>query len=366
MFTSVLVFILVLSVLVIVHEFGHFIMARRAGVWVEEFGFGLPPRVIGKKIGETIYSLNLLPFGGFVRLHGENTEDDITKPERAFLKKGKFTKTKIILAGVFMNFMLAILCFSVVYTFSGIPQESKNVKVLEIRENSPAKDAGLQEGDIVRKVENENVFQNDEFIAKVDARKGQATILTIERNSSTMEITVFPRKDPPAGEGSLGIMISSTEIAYPPIWQRPFYGAFYGLKDAFFWGKVVLQGFGKIFIDLFGGTVPRDVAGPVGIYALTTEAAKFGALALLNFVGILSVNLAILNVIPFPALDGGRLMFVGIESLFGKKVVPKLESTIHMVGMVILIILIVAITAHDIQRLISSGGVSGYIESVFK
>ena len=121
-----------------------------------------------------------------------------------------------------------------------------------------------------------------------------------------------------------------------------------------------------MFSDLFGGVVPKDVAGPVGIFALTTQAAKFGILALLNFIGILSVNLAILNVIPFPALDGGRLLFVGIESLFGRKVVPRIESTIHMIGMVILIILIIAITAHDIQRLISAGGVTGYIESVFK
>ena len=114
MITSVIAFILVLSVLILVHEFGHFIMARRAGVWVEEFGFGLPPRVLGKKFGDTIYSINLLPFGGFVRLHGENTEDSITNPDKAFLNKGKFIRSKIILAGVVMNFILAVFCFSLV------------------------------------------------------------------------------------------------------------------------------------------------------------------------------------------------------------------------------------------------------------
>ena len=122
----------------------------------------------------------------------------------------------------------------------------------------------------------------------------------------------------------------------------------------------------KIFTDLSGGTVPRDVAGPVGIFALTSEAAKFGILTLINFMGILSVNLAILNIIPFPALDGGRLLFIGIESLFGRKVIPKVETAIHTLGMIILLMLIFAITAHDIKRLISAGSISGYLDSVLK
>ncbi|OGM21765.1 hypothetical protein A2863_00110 [Candidatus Woesebacteria bacterium RIFCSPHIGHO2_01_FULL_38_9b] len=366
MISSVIAFILVLSVLILVHEFGHFIMARRAGVWVEEFGFGLPPRVLGKKFGDTIYSINLLPFGGFVRLHGENTEDSITNPDKAFLNKGKFIRSKIILAGVVMNFILAVFCFSLVYTFSGIPRESQNVKVLEIRENSPAAISGLKIDDIVRKVDEVTVTSNDEFIESVDGRRGKTVVLTIERDGNLQLISVMPRENPPESEGALGVVISSTEVVFPPLWKRPFLGVYNGFKEAWYWGSVVIQGFIKMFSDLFGGVVPKDVAGPVGIFALTTQAAKFGILALLNFIGILSVNLAILNVIPFPALDGGRLLFVGIESLFGRKVVPRIESTIHMIGMVILIILIIAITAHDIQRLISAGGVTGYIESVFK
>src|SRR4030067_3332150 len=122
MLISIITFLLVLSILVLVHEFGHFIMARRAGVWVEEFGFGLPPRVFGKKIGETIYSINLLPFGGFVRLHGENSEDEVKEPKRAFINQDKKTRSKIILAGVFMNFVLALLCFSLTYSLTGIPR----------------------------------------------------------------------------------------------------------------------------------------------------------------------------------------------------------------------------------------------------
>src|SRR3989337_4187087 len=135
---SILVFLLVLSILVRVHELGHFIVARKMGILVEEFGFGLPPRIIGKKIGETLYSINLLPFGGFVRLHGENTRDGVTKPKSAFINKSKKTRISVIVAGVIMNFIFAIVAFSVVYSFSGIPKESNKVKIVGVAPESPA------------------------------------------------------------------------------------------------------------------------------------------------------------------------------------------------------------------------------------
>jgi regulator of sigma E protease len=368
MITSIIIFIAVLSILVMVHEAGHFFAARRAGILVEEFGFGLPPRILGKKIGETIYSLNLLPFGGFVRLHGENTQESITDVKRAFLNQNKKIRTAVILAGVFMNFVLAILAFSIVYSFTGIPRESKNVRIVEIRPDSPASTSGLQIDDIVREIDESAISSNDEFIGYIEGKKETEIILKAERTgvSGLVEVRAVPRKDVPPGEGALGVVISSTEIYFPPFWQRPFYGVYYGFKDAFFWAGVVLGGFIKIFTDLFGGVVPQDLAGPVGIFALTSEAAKFGILTLVNFVGILSVNLAVLNVLPFPALDGGRLLFIGIESVFGCKVIPKVETAIHTLGMIILLLLIVAITAHDVRRLISAGSISGYLDSVIK
>lgn len=368
MLTSIIIFILVLSVLILVHEAGHFFAARKAGVLVEEFGIGLPPRIFGRKYGETVYSLNLLPFGGFVRLHGENSQETITNPKRAFLNQSKKTRAVIILAGVFMNFVLAILAFSIVYSFTGTPRESSNVRIVEIRPDSPAGTSGLREGDIVREIDDVKIDSNDAFISYIESKKGDEIVLRTERegSESLVEIKAMPRSDPPPGEGSLGVVISSTEVYFPPFWQRPFVGVYYGFKDALFWGGVVIGGFIKIFTDLSGGTVPQDVAGPVGIFALTSEAAKFGILTLINFTGILSVNLAILNVIPFPALDGGRLLFIGIEGVFGRKVLPKVETVIHTIGMIILLLLIFAITAHDIRRLISAGGISGYIDSVMK
>lgn len=366
MLISVLTFIVVLSILVLVHEAGHFLVARRAGVWVEEFGFGIPPRIFGKKIGETIYSINLLPFGGFVRLHGENTEDGISDKERAFWFKSKKKRVAIILAGVFMNFLLAVFAFAIVYSFTGVPRDTEDVRVIEVRENSPAALADIRKDDVVRSVDGEAITSVDEFIGLVDQKRGREITINLERDGTRFETKAVPRENPPEGEGALGVVITTTETYFPPIWQRPFLGVYYGFKDAIYWGGIVIGGFATLFRDLFGGVVPKDVAGPVGIFALTTQAAKFGVLPLINFVGILSVNLAILNALPIPALDGGRLLFIAIESVFGRKILPKVEAAIHTVGMVILILLILAITASDIQRLITFGGISGYIDNVFK
>lgn len=362
MIVSILIFLLVLSVLILVHELGHFIMARRAGVWVEEFGFGLPPRLIGKKIGETIYSINALPFGGFVRLHGEQEEEGITIPKRAFLNKSKKVRISVIVAGVIMNFILAIAAFAVVYSFSGIPRDTKQIKVVDISADSPALSAGLVVGDIITKADGKTFAKVDDFISYVGTKKGQK----VQIETQNRKLTLTPRANPPAGEGPLGVVITTTEIYFPPVWQRPFYGIYYGFKDAIFWGQTIAVGLWGLFATLFKGHVPQDVSGPVGIFAVTTEAAKSGILTLINFVGILSVNLAILNIIPFPALDGGRLLFIGIESVIGRKVVPKVEAAFHTVGMIILLALLLVITVGDVRRLITFGGITGFLNSVGK
>lgn len=327
MFLSILTFLIVLSILVLIHELGHYIMARRAGVWVEEFGFGLPPRIWGKKVGETIFSVNALPFGGFVRLHGESYEEGITDKKRAFLYKNKRTRVGVIVAGVVMNFLLAIVAFAIVYSFSGIPRDTEKLKVLDISSGSPAQTAGLVVGDIITKVGTSEVKSSADFIRLVNEQKGKNIVFEVVKKKDgtelTQKVTMKPREAPPAGEGPLGVTISTTEIYFPPIYQRPFFGVYYGFKEALFWGETIAVGLWDIIQGLFKGDAPKDIAGPVGIFAVTSQAAKTGILTLINFVGILSVNLAVLNIIPFPALDGGRLLFIGIESLIGKKVVPK-------------------------------------------
>jgi regulator of sigma E protease len=362
MIWSILVFFLVLSILVIVHELGHFLVAKKNGIWVEEFGFGLPPRIFGKKIGETIYSVNALPFGGFVRLHGEMTDEGVTKPERAFLNKPLWVKTAVICAGVVMNFLLAIIAFGVVYSFVGIPRDTKEIKVIDIATNSPAQTAKILVGDVVKKVDGETVTSVPEFISKIEDKKGKKVKLELQDRT----VVITPRANPPAGEGPLGVAITSTETYYAPIWQRPFYGVYYGTKEALYWGKNVVNGFVSIFTDLFHGKAPKDVSGPVGVFAVTSEVAKTGILPLINLLGIISINLAILNIIPFPALDGGRLLFIIIEAIFGKKIAPKVESVIHGVGMIILLLAVLAITYKDISGLIKAGSISGFLEKMSK
>ncbi len=368
MIWSILVFFFVLSLLVIVHEFGHFWVAKKNGIWVEEFGFGLPPRLFGKKIGDTLYSINALPFGGFVRLHGEMTEDGVTKPKMAFINKSLWAKTAVIIAGVVMNFLLAIVAFAIVYSFTGIQKETNEVKVLNISTNSPAQLAQILVGDIVKKVDGQEVKSVSEFVSKIEDKKGKKVKIELVSSSDgpTRTVTVTPRLTPPAGEGALGVTITSTETYFAPVWQRPFLGAYHGTKEALFWGKTVFGGFVNIFTELFQGRSPKDVSGPVGVFAVTSEVAKTGILPLINLIGIISVNLAVLNIIPFPALDGGRLLFIIIEAILGKKVAPKVEGIIHSVGMAILLLLILAITIKDIRGLISAGSISGFLDNMIK
>lgn len=164
----------------------------------------------------------------------------------------------------------------------------------------------------------------------------------------------------------MGVVISTMELWYPPAWQRPFVGMYYGTKEAVFWGKTILLGLADMATGLFRGETPKDVAGPVGIFAVTTEVAKTGILSLINFMGILSVNLAILNILPLPALDGGRVFFVALEGIVGKKVLPKVENYVHMIGMFLLIALLVLITIGDLRKLISAGSLSNFVNSMIK
>jgi regulator of sigma E protease len=370
MLASILVFFLVLSVLILVHEFGHFIVARKSGIKVEEFGFGLPPRIFGKKFGETIYSINALPFGGFVRLHGEQEENEETIVSRSFLHKSKKIRFLVVIAGVTMNFLLAILVFGIVYSFTGIPRETGKIKVINIATGSPAETAGMLVGDVIASVGGEIVTSSDAFIAKTSEYKGKKLTYGIERNvggeEKTLTIRLTPRDNPPEGEGPVGVTITTMEIYFPPLLLRPFYGVYYGFKDGIYWGKTIAMGLFDMASGIFRGQAPKDVSGPIGIYAVTTEATKGGFLILLNFVGVLSVNLAILNIIPFPALDGGRILFIAIEAISRKKVSRKVEATINNIGFMILLTLLLAVTFGDVRRLITTGGITGFINSMGK
>ncbi|MFH1971176.1 MAG: site-2 protease family protein, partial [Patescibacteria group bacterium] len=246
MFGSILTAVLVLSFLILIHELGHFLAAKKSGVYVEEFGIGLPPRIFGKKIGETIYSVNALPFGGFVRLHGENSLEGVKYPKKSFLKKSKKTRILIITAGVLMNFIVGILAFSITYSFSGIPRSTGNVKVIEVVSGSPAQISGILVGDVVKKVDEKSVSDTAEFISLVNEKLDKKVLVELERTigeeSETKKLRITPRANPPENEGPLGVIITATETYYPAIWQRPFVGIYYGFKEAIFWGVAIVQG----------------------------------------------------------------------------------------------------------------------------
>ena len=357
--------LLIISLLVLVHELGHFLTAKKAGIKIEEFGFGLPPRLVGKRVGETLYSLNLLPFGGFVRLSGEDEASENTPSQRQFLFQSKKIRTVVLTAGVVANLAFGLVAFSTVYSVSGIPTLTDQVKVIDVFPNSPAAFT-LAAGDIITQVNQQEVTSISQFTQIINDKEDTPVTLTIQRNGEVKTVSLTPRSQPPEGEGPLGVVISQTEIIYPPLWQRPFVGAWYGLKEALFWGWATVLGLAHLFIDLFTrGALPQDIAGPVGIYQLTGFAAESGVLGLLNFTGILSINLAIINILPLPALDGGRLLFVFLEKLRGQPVNIKFERAAHVAGMVLLLSFIFAVTINDILRLTGTANLGQLLTRLF-
>lgn len=380
MLLTLVAFVLILSILIFVHEFGHFIVAKKTGIKVEEFGFGYPPRIWGKKIGETIYSINALPIGGFVKLLGEELGEEVDEKEkgRTFYSKSKKVRVVTLLAGVTMNFVLAVAVFSIIYTQVGIPTKTDKVMVVGIAENSPADVAGLKENDIIIAADGRNVTDNDSFIQITKEKAGQKLVLEVKRDQDNpcqqkvlggvpgMEIscrdgnllmTVFPRENPPVGEGPLGVAISQMEMKFYPFWQMPIRGSIEGFKEAFAWTRLILKSLVEMIVQLVTlGKIPQDVAGPIGIFQVTSGVVKSGYLTVLQFLGMLSINLAIINVLPFPALDGGRLIFIGYEAITRRRPKPSFERTINTAGMVFLIFLILLITINDILRVIKTSG----------
>ncbi len=367
MITSLLAFFGVLSILVLVHELGHFLAAKFLGVGVVEFGLGLPPRIWGKKVGGTVWSINLLPIGGFVKLIGEDDEEGVSAKDhdKAFFAKPKMVRILVVVAGVVMNFILAVGLFTYIYTKLGIPTKTNDVYVVGLAKGSPAEAVGIKEGDKLRRFKlksggEKDITSSEEFIGFNKDAKGQEIELFLERKegdtTKTIAVKVTPRVNPPEGEGPLGVAISSVIQKFYPWYEMPFRASAYGFSEALGWAKLVLSEFAKLITNLVTtGQVSQEISGPVGIFQVTSQVAKTGIINLLQLMGILSVNLAVLNVLPIPALDGGRLAFILVEAVLGKRVVPKYEKIIHSVGLMLLIGVILLVTVRDIARIVFPG-----------
>lgn len=346
----IILVIIGLSLLILGHEAGHFLVAKLFGVKVEEFGIGFPPRITAKKFGETEYSINWLPFGGFVRISGERGEFEVISPEesastdadnaRLFYNQSAWKKSMIVLAGVFMNFILGWLLIAAVFMI-GVPQ---TLVISGIQAGSPAAAAGIQAGDVVK-----GYTDAQSFINYIDANKGQQITVTVIRNDRDINFSMTPRVNAPADQGALGVALEEGGVA-----RTNFFKALWdGLQDAAIISWITLQAFYELFKQIFvHASIPTGVVGPVGIFGIAEETGKIGLAYLLQFLGIISINLMIVNCIPFPALDGGRFLIVLIEKIKGSALPYAMEAWINGVGFALLLLLMMALTVRDVSGLL--------------
>ncbi|MGE5298363.1 MAG: M50 family metallopeptidase [Acidobacteriaceae bacterium] len=359
MLLTIIIFIIILGLLVLAHEFGHFITAKRSGMYVEEFGFGFPPKLFSFKKGETTYSLNLIPFGGFVKILGEDGSD-LENP-KSFGSKGFIKRFTVLAAGVVMNAIFAWILISIGMGFGlptavtegeQLPDHAKirNVAVaaVEVLPDSPAANAGIKIGDKFVSIDGQKIT-NIEDVRKLTADKaGKAIDYEIKRGDTVTNSTITPRLNPPTGQGPLGVTLASVGLVSYPWYLAPVKG-FSATAD-------LVQGTFFALSDALRGLVTHqgpsvDITGPIGIAKLTGDVYALGFIYLLQFTAVLSINLAIINALPFPALDGGRVMFLVIEKAIRRKLPAKAEQWANSIGFLLLITLLLFVTARDIGRL---------------
>ncbi len=353
----IIVFIIILAILVLIHELGHFLAAKKNGIKVEEFGFGFPPRIWGFRKGETLYSINLLPIGGFVKLYGEEYHEEkrgrsLPESSRAFINKSPLQKIAVVVAGVVGNFLLAWVLISYLFT-QGVPTPTQNVIVETIAQGSPAASVGLRAGDIIQQLSvgdtSVEIHSTKELISYSKQYAGKQVIVLVQRGGSKIELAMTPRLQPPSGQGPLGISVTSYELKKYPWYTAPFFGLVHAVTIT----KQIVIELASTAVRFFSfQNVQVDVAGPVGIAQYTGQAIKFGKNAVLELMALLSLNLAIINILPFPALDGGRLVFILYEMIAKRPVNRKVEQYVNIFGMLTLLALAAVITVHDVLKLI--------------
>jgi len=343
---SVASFLVVIVVLILAHELGHFITAKASGIKVDEFGLGFPPRLLSVRRGETLYSLNAIPLGGFVKMAGE--EDP--KVPGSLASKSIGTRLLVLSAGSLMNFILPLLLFSIAFMIPH-PLVIGQVTVEEVAPDSPAARAGIQHGDTILSVNEKTVSNSGDLHRYVQLNLGKEIAVLVQHSDSTNEnIKVIPRWKPPEGQGATGILITTSN---PTIGSQhyPFWKAIPMGVNACIETFILFK---NGIVSMIIGTAPVELAGPVGIAQLTGEVAKAGISPLLEFAAFLSINLALINMFPIPALDGGRIAFVLLEwGRRGKRIAAKTEGLVHLIGFAMLMAFFAAVTYQDIIRIIN-------------
>lgn len=362
---SIIIFLIILLVLVIAHEWGHFFTAKKFGIRVDEFGFGFPPKLFGKKIGETEYTLNLLPLGGFVKIFGESPdEESISGPDkdRSFINKPKWQQAIVLFAGIFMNFIVAWVLLSIGF-MSGLPMSASTesghqlkdpyLTVVSVLPDSPAQIAGLKTGDkiltVMRGAEELTNPNPETFRAFISSDTAPVDMLYKRGKAEPETLTITPSVDGAEGRPLIGISMDMIGIATLPVHQA----LWEGLKLNWYITEGTVLGILGLIGDSFTGQGSiASVTGPVGMVGIVGDAYEFGFAYLLSFAALVSINLAIINLVPFPALDGGRLFFLLIEAIKGSRINPKIANTANVIGFALLILLMLFVTYHDIVKIL--------------
>ena len=329
---TLILVVFLFAVMIFPHELGHFIAARLMGVGVNEFSFGMGPAIFKKQKGNTLYSIRIFPIGGFCAMEGE---DDESERDDAFNNKPASARIFILAAGSFMNVLIAVLVMSILMTVNGQPTTS----IREVNAGSPAEQAGLLAGDEILSISGEEILEWSD-VSRVIGEHPEEVTVTVSRDGEEIELRMQPE-----------ILEDRYVIGILPAFAHdPLKGIVSGVKST-----------GRMFVDLYDslrllitGEVPvSELQGPVGMAVLVSETKTYGFYYFFYLLSFISINLAVMNMLPLPALDGGRILFVLIRKITGKAVTDRMEGTVHLIGMGLLLALMVMVTWHDIVRLIS-------------
>ncbi len=332
---TVIYAIVIFLLLIFIHEFGHFIAAKLCNVKVNEFALGMGPAIFKKQGKETLYALRIIPIGGYCAMEGE---DEDSEDERALNKKNGWQKFFVFVAGAAMNALLALVIMIIIAFVSG----TATTTVGTVVEGMPAEAAGLEPGDVIVAIDNAPVETWDEITAAISETKNKEITLTIDRNGSEQDVTAAVYYDKTEKRNKLGI---TTKVVHGPVKAIT-----NGAKGTWSMGVTMIKVIGQLFT---GDVSVKELSGPVGIVTVVNQTSKLGFIYVAYLTALISLNLAIMNLLPFPALDGGRVLFLIIRKITGKAVTDEMENKFHFAGLILLFALMIYVTFNDIGRIIS-------------
>lgn len=336
--------VLAFGLMILAHEFGHFIVAKRAGILVHTFAIGFRPTLFKWRRGETQYELNVLPLGGYVRMEGEDFEDGAKSG--SFRSKSLCQRIAVIAAGPAMNLVLAVVLLAVGASAYGVPQGVTN-EIVEIRPGWPAAEAGLRPRDRIVAIDGVRVEDGQQMVRTIHRSAGKPLVLDVRRGTEIFQVRVTPRLEPRMNVGATGVTPGVQRARYDPIAAIG-----WGVQQSARYVSDIFTGLARVFR---AGRMLDDLSGPVGAVRVLSDAARAGLDSYLFMTAFLSVMIGIFNLLPIPALDGGRLMFLFVEAIRRRVVDPRREGYIHVIGFALLITLILVLTFRDLTRWASGG-----------